>query len=321
MITKYGKNGRRDLPKEYFGSVVPEPILNDLLFRFLINMRQSDKNDILNVCAEIEQAHWFYIDFYCYGNSYPDCIRIEFREFARQVFYEWHFLRKWRKKTEGVIDQFLSYKGSVPTYGVIMLDSTLTEVLLVQGYSSSCSWGFPKGKLNANELPIECAIRETFEETGYDATKNIVKTKRPLQQIVGKTFIRLYFAKDVSKEFKFCTPVRNEIKKISWFKLDNVPTEKSNKFYTVVPFIKDIKAFSRRELRKQEKSKLLDPPKYSILKRGEALEKQVESSISDLSNEIMQADESTEEFFGTSLLGITSRGSVKEESDDCFDDG
>jgi 8-oxo-dGTP pyrophosphatase MutT (NUDIX family) len=29
-------------------------------------------------------------------------------------------------------------------------------------------WGFPKGKVNNQEAPLECAIREVYEETGYN---------------------------------------------------------------------------------------------------------------------------------------------------------
>lgn len=47
-----------------------------------------------------------------------------------------------------IIEDFRRYKSSVPTYGVILLDSTLNYVLLVQGfYASKNTWGFPKGKV------------------------------------------------------------------------------------------------------------------------------------------------------------------------------
>ena len=29
-------------------------------------------------------------------------------------------------------------------------------------------YSFPKGKVNENEKPIDCAIREVWEEIGYD---------------------------------------------------------------------------------------------------------------------------------------------------------
>jgi mRNA-decapping enzyme subunit 2 len=52
------------------------------------------------------------------------------------------------------------YKQAVPTYGAIVLDEDLSNVLLVQGYYAKSSWGFPKGKVNEEEEPIHCACRE-----------------------------------------------------------------------------------------------------------------------------------------------------------------
>ena len=44
---------------------------------------------------------------------------------------------------------------SVPTYGVILLISTLNKVLLVQSYKRK-KWGFPKGKVSENESGDVC---------------------------------------------------------------------------------------------------------------------------------------------------------------------
>ena len=32
------------------------------------------------------------------------------------------------------------------------------------------TWGFPKGKINQDEDPAQCAVREVMEETGYDSS-------------------------------------------------------------------------------------------------------------------------------------------------------
>lgn len=49
---------------------------------------------------------------------------------------------------------------SVPTYGAILMTSDRKRVLLVQSYWAKSSWGFPKGKVNEDEDPLHCAIRE-----------------------------------------------------------------------------------------------------------------------------------------------------------------
>lgn len=47
----------------------------------------------------------------------------------------------------------------VPTFGAVLLDDTMSNILLVQSYMGT-SWGFPKGKVNQEEDPVKCAVRE-----------------------------------------------------------------------------------------------------------------------------------------------------------------
>lgn len=51
---------------------------------------------------------------------------------------------------------------AVPTYGAILISDDLAHVLLVQSYWAKSSWGFPKGKVNEDEEPDACAIREVI---------------------------------------------------------------------------------------------------------------------------------------------------------------
>jgi mRNA-decapping enzyme subunit 2 len=61
-----------------------------------------------------------------------------------------------------VIVKWREYKLAVPTCGAILLDETLNNVLLVQGFGGK-SWGFPKGKINENEAFVNCATREVIQ--------------------------------------------------------------------------------------------------------------------------------------------------------------
>lgn len=54
------------------------------------------------------------------------------------------------------------------------MNTDLDKVLLVQSYFAKSSWGFPKGKVNEDEDPLHCAIREVYEETGNDHTKEFL---------------------------------------------------------------------------------------------------------------------------------------------------
>jgi mRNA-decapping enzyme subunit 2 len=72
------------------------------------------------------------------------------------------FLKPHSKNLESVLEQWRDYKQAVPTYGAILLNEDLSQVLLVQSYWAKSSWGFPKGKVNEAEDPIHCAGREVI---------------------------------------------------------------------------------------------------------------------------------------------------------------
>ena len=50
--------------------------------------------------------------------------------------------------------------------GVFIYDPNNSKFLLIQ--SNENLWGPPKGTLNPNETPKQCAIREVYEETGLE---------------------------------------------------------------------------------------------------------------------------------------------------------
>lgn len=130
---------------------------------------------------------------------------------------------------DDVLDEWRHYKSNVPTYGGILLDKTLTKVLLVQGfYSSKNSWGFPKGKVrlifvnnrrtrlfevNENETPRNCAAREVDEETGFNFKDFSTTANEPkIQKFIGDTMVRLYIIRDVPTDYEFKPKTRNEIR-------------------------------------------------------------------------------------------------------------
>lgn len=114
---------------------------------------------------------------------------------------------------------------------------------MVQGFWSNSSWGFPKGKVNADEEPLDCAIREVKEEIGFDCSK-LIESDEYIEMCIRDTFTRLYIVTGVSRTEKFQPMTRGEIKSIQWFSLKNLPTHKSEKelnsnhFFIAIPFIK-----------------------------------------------------------------------------------
>jgi len=136
----------------------------------------------------------------------------------------------------------------------------MKHCLLVQSFFAKNSWSFPKGKVNENEDPVKCAIREVYEETGFDCGHLI----NPNDFVEGQTsnyqYTRLYIVKNVSIETKFCPRTRNEIKDCSWFVIDLLPTNRNddgylrdqrkiraNSFYMILPFISKLKYWIMNE--------------------------------------------------------------------------
>mgnify|MGYP001064747553 FL=1 len=71
-----------------------------------------------------------------------------------------------------------------PKAGVIIFNTNLKKILIVKNKSiesaNKFKWGIPKGHIEKNELPHECAMRELYEETGvrlniYRNSKNCIR--------------------------------------------------------------------------------------------------------------------------------------------------
>lgn len=149
---------------------------------------------------------------------------------------------------------------SVPTYGAILLTADMKHCLLVQSFFAKNSWSFPKGKVNQHEDPVKCAIREVYEETGFDCGHLINEHDYVEGQTSNFQYTRLYIVKNVPIETKFAPRTRNEIKDCSWFVIDLLPTNRNddgylrfdrkiraNSFYMILPFISKLKYWIRNE--------------------------------------------------------------------------
>ena len=140
----------------------------------------------------------------------------------------------------------------MPTNGAIIMDETLRHVLLVQGFWSKASWGFPKGKVFEEETEAKCAQREVLEETGYDITDRM-NADEYFQININEQTIRLYLVTGVSRATKFEPKTRREIREARWFAIDELPVNRKdprtkptlglspNAFFMVIPFVKALR--------------------------------------------------------------------------------
>ncbi|XP_071482226.1 m7GpppN-mRNA hydrolase-like [Diadema antillarum] len=224
---------------------IPEEVLSSLCTRFLINIPDEERNDLVRVFFQIELAHWFYIDFFrAEQQGLPNC---GIKEFSKAIFKHCPFLIDHAGEVDKIYAEWREYKMSVPTYGGILLDETLTHILMVQGFFSKTSWGFPKGKVNKEELPVQCAVREVREETGFDIT-NLIDENNYIETSINDQLARLYVVPNVPMDVDFKPMTRGEIREVRWFMVNDLPASKKdpapkvnlglnpNNFFMVIPF-------------------------------------------------------------------------------------
>lgn len=249
-------NTPRDRKQSMSNWSVPVHVLDDLCCRFIINIPEEERSNHVRIFFQIELAYWFYLDFFCQDD--PTLKPLGMREFSRQVFTHCPTLTNFAENVDSILDEWREYKMAVPTYGAILLDDSMDYILLAQGFWAKASWGFPKGKVNEEEAPAACAIREVYEETGFDIGGLIDETSF-IERSISDQFTRLYIVKGVSLDTKFHPKTRKEIRSLEWFRVDQLPIHKRdlrckeevgippNSFFMIIPFIREIRRWIRSQ--------------------------------------------------------------------------
>ncbi|EPR78755.1 mRNA-decapping enzyme 2 [Spraguea lophii 42_110] len=182
----------------------------------------------------LEEAHWFYLDFYSSHGYKP------FKIFISEIllFLNLSFIQDFYN-----LSDFGKAKYSIPVSGTIIFDKNKTHILLVRGFRKS-RYYFPVGKLKQGESRLECAVRETEEEIGINISESISKlnisennnlnvkeensdkkniktknknNKKSINDIIHvDDRITLYVVTGISKRRTYKPICRNEIKEIKW---------------------------------------------------------------------------------------------------------
>ncbi|KAJ5496723.1 mRNA decapping protein 2 Box A [Penicillium fimorum] len=234
-----------------------EDWLDDLCVRFIINLPREELESVERICFQVEEAQWFYEDFI--RPLDPALPSMNLKTFAMRIFQHCPLMSSWSHYHHlAAFQEFLDYKTRVPVRGAIMLNQDMDEVVLVKGWKKGANWSFPRGKINKGEKDLDCAIREVYEETGFDIRDaNLVKNEDGVKYIeitMREQHMRLYVFRGLPRDAYFEPRTRKEISKIEWYKLSELPTLKknkqhdeglavanANKFYMVAPFLSPLK--------------------------------------------------------------------------------
>lgn len=237
--------------------------LDDLCVRFIVNLPQEELLSVERICFQIEEAQWFYEDFIrpLDPHGLPS---MHLRKFSQLMFQHCPLFSAYSAELhQQAYDQFLAYKTRVPVRGAIMLNQDMTHAVLVKGWKKGAKWSFPRGKINKEEDDLDCAVREVWEETGYDLKEaDLVLPAEHMKSItvtMREQSMMLYVFRGVPMDTYFEPRTRKEISKIDWYKLTDLPTVrrknqiqqqgtgqdliKESSFYMVAPFLGPLRAW------------------------------------------------------------------------------
>lgn len=262
-----------------------EDWLDDLCVRFIINLPEEDLSTVARICFQIEEAQWFYEDFI--RPLDPTLPSMTLRTFSLRIFQHCPLLAPFSVENHTLaFEEFLQYKTRVPVRGAIMLNEAMDSTVLVKGWKKGANWSFPRGKINKDEDDLECAIREVYEETGFDIhAAGLVPADRNVKFIeitMREQQMRLYVFRDVPMDTAFAPRTRKEISKIEWYRLSDLPAFRkkganntnqndaavaanANKFYMVAPFLVPLKKWVvQQKKREGNRSSELQVPSQTL---------------------------------------------------------
>jgi len=253
--------------------------LDEVHTRFLLNVPPEELSTSERIFFQLEQAWWYYEDLICdkleQEQGYCPLPRFaNLKPFSKRLFEFSPLLRgcydDLDKSFNTLWKEFTIYKRKISTYGCILLNEDCTHVVLCKLYKSNV-WTFPAGKINHNEIGVDAAARETYEETGFDPhcepgrgltaqwlsssdpeENNKITWSYPLldeedalafvEQPSGKQRT-CYVCCGVPEDFPFEPVCRKEVDNIEWIDLRDIKDYKS---FAVLPFIGKLKKWIKR---------------------------------------------------------------------------
>ncbi|KAI5175136.1 mRNA-decapping enzyme subunit 2 [Nematocida sp. LUAm1] len=218
-----------------------EEAMEDISGRFFASLPQEELLSSERLLFRVEEAHWFYEDYY---RKKHNLSYLSLKDFFKKILdYTDVFLGFSDLNEE--FKRFLKYKKSVPVFGALLFNGSMSKVVLVQGYGPARTYTFPRGKICKAESEISCAIREVYEEVGYDITNKVISSlsiEMPTKNRISKLFIIL----NVPETTHFKTHTHNEIKDIKWIDISYLESTKEEMMLYVKSYIKEIKSVVKK---------------------------------------------------------------------------
>mmetsp|Transcript_28666 Transcript_28666/g.51027 ORF Transcript_28666/g.51027 Transcript_28666/m.51027 type:complete len:251 (-) Transcript_28666:2195-2947(-) len=206
----------------------------ELYIRFLMNLPEEEREPA-RLMKNLEEAHWYYEDFIRIQLGLP---RFYFKTFAKKVIEQFPGLAPDYSFNQ-LMHIYDSYTSQIPTRGGILLNDDMTKAVMVTNIPGT-STSFPKGKMNEGEADVDCAVREVWEEIGFNIVK-LLREEDSLHIDSIRNDMILYVIRGVPEDTCFETHTRGEISKIQWVKVEEVDCSipMFRNVRSVIPRLKD----------------------------------------------------------------------------------
>lgn len=186
--------------------------MDELEVSFLINNRVEDLQDPSFLCNQLQLAHYRYIDYWRVINpELPELPDLE--DFMRELFA--HSSVFAGNDPEELVKYYKKLRSKIPVCGCIILNHDLNKIVLCRDLNTR-TWMLPAGKIDEGESLHKCAVRETYEESGFDAAE-LINPNQYLQAKVGTKMIYMFVITNVSESFKFSPKCKGEIDLVKFF--------------------------------------------------------------------------------------------------------
>ena len=241
--------------------------LGELYFRFLSGLPAEERVPD-RLMFNLEEAHWYYEDWMVKENRLNT---MSFHVFVRKMLERFPGLAPAHTHRE-MMELYRRYHGETPRRGAIILSPDMEKVVLVTNFTNT-SFGFPKGKMNQGESDVACAVREVWEEIGINISQ-YVDPNEHLDYPEDSDEQRLFIVLGVQENVEFRINTRNEIGRVEWVRLNDIPSKKSRSesrypgmhFSKVHNFLRNLRRWITKKKQEQQTAEVQPEPAPEVLK-------------------------------------------------------
>ena len=138
-------------------------ILQSLKLQFFPDVTVITQANFLDVMRQLERAHWFFQDNYVKKDQTSHIFQFQklaFEAFIDKCLSGLNIDKTVEFDVKDMVGYYHNHRHSLPAFGAILLNPSLTEILLVKGKGKS--WSFPGGNVGGQHVDGVYYTKFTF---------------------------------------------------------------------------------------------------------------------------------------------------------------